>query len=191
MINRGPSLITIAIIAAGFALTLNVCHAERVSSSNCSYPDKLRFLKEAKSIDNVAHGIVNGIFFIRVFSQLWPVPDRYQVYGYEGKWVSLHSPYDIRNVLDVVCSPRTVGFISFGDYKEYERVYNGKLDPHDKITLKHDGRFTIEIHSVLFTKRKLSYVLIHDDSEFIEITDENQDLWRVMYDTFKKINSQN
>lgn len=179
-----------AIVGAAIFLSMGICNANDISRDTCRYHTDSEFLTEDNNVENVAHGIVNGVFFMRVFNGLWPIPDRYQVYGYEHESISLHSPYDMTNMLGIDCPIKTVGFISFGNYGVYKRIYDEKPNLHDQVTVEQIGRYTLELHHVSFVKRKLNYVLIHDDSEYIKITDENQNLWRVMFDTFKKINVQ-
>lgn len=180
--------LTVSIIAVGFAFSLSVCYAENATRDDCSYHKNLTFSNEVKNIDDVARGVVKGVFFIRLFDGLWPVPDRYQVYSYEKDGINLHSPYDILNILNANCPVKTVGFITFGRYDKSEYSVDDKSLPRDKVTIKHDGSFTIEIHNVSFSERKLNYVLIHNDTQYIKISDENPNLWRVMLSVFKAIN---
>ena len=178
----------ISIIAAGFALSLNICQAGSVVHDECSDHRNLIFLNEVKNINNLTHGVVKRLFFIHIFNGLWPVPDRYQVYSYGKDGISLQSPYDIRNILNSNCPEKIVGYITFGQYDKSEHSIDDKLLPHDSVTMEHDGLFTIEIHRVSFRERTLGYVLIHDDTQYIKIVDENQNLWRAMLSTFETIN---
>lgn len=154
------------------------------------------FKYEQNMLRQVLDGKATRVFFVDVFGGPWPIPNRYEVNRYENAnppKIRLASPSNVlAQLLPSDCFYHLIGHISIGSYeKEVEprgKAFNSKHDISTR-TWK-SGNLEIKVNKwkpKTRPGRVIISVLIHNDDQFIKITDEDPKLWELMLDVHRAL----
>lgn len=168
------------LVGVAFLILLLLCSQVMAGSGAA----ERQWKKEVEIIENVPNATLNGFFVIRIFSGLMPLPNRYVQTITSSKLSTFSS--------DVVYGVwrSSVGNLLAGSYDEFIKRYAGKYK-HRKYETLHKYGLSVVIYSPpdgIRELRSIRTVLINDGVQFILITDENSELWRVMLKAYGELN---
>jgi hypothetical protein len=143
--------------------------------------------KEIANIEAADHVGADGIFFIRIFNGLIPIPNRFVI-----NHVTLDGIIELHSMI-LGTTPQIPGSITVGPYDKFASRYSNRLTK-----LKHTDSILSGLHvSVYDTPKGVPIqaeedktIVIHDDKQFILILDQNKDLWNAMLKAYVRFGNQ-
>lgn len=146
-------------------------------------------VEELAEVKFVLSGHAKNVHFVKVFDGIIPVPNRYTLIASES---SRHEFYGSSNQ---GITKDLYGHIVFGNYKK-DAVFLKKLLPSDKHIKERTNKYELqvilyELHLSSGIDGKYTVVLIHDESDYMVVSDSNNKLWVTMLFVYSKSKLEN
>lgn len=117
----------------------------------------------------------SGLVYIKIFGGLFPLPNRYIIEPSESSELHLKSYVNLPDT-DI-----SYGSVRIGNYERMlsEEGLKDYIESTKYQTIIHE-----ELRIIIYGPDNLRHVLIHNGKQYIEIADEDPELWKAMFAKF-------
>ena len=150
---------------------------------------------EIKNIQNSSIKKHGNLFFIELFGGAFPIPSRFEITNYINNKLILESPIHLWNnpTHTLIEGNNFTGGIEVGRYIKKDNPKYRTIESRIKlIKSKNVKNLSISIYKEKLNRsaslNDFYMVYIHDQKEYIRITDKNIYLWEALVNTFFRIN---
>ena len=155
-----------------------------------------KFMDEEKQeIQKIKEGEIKNVYFVRLFGGYVPIPSRFvfsSVYNGSARFISravIHNDEDMfEGPGDYSLTRDLSGTIVIGDMGEISMKSGDRDSAYKKISSSNFDCYGLSVSVAKYRipeiEKLFSRVIISDGKRYLEIVDENQEIWRIMMDVY-------